>query len=71
MTIKSATGVNLTNANDYLIGEMMTRYGISRRNACRLVGEALVRTCVVEEIMATADALIVVSSTRKGGELDV
>lgn len=59
MRIKSATGVNLTNASDYLINETMKAHGINRRNACRLLGEALVRTCVVEEIIETEKALII------------
>ena len=66
MIIKSATGVKMTEAVDWLIRETMKRYDVDRRTARQLLGEALVRTCVYNEIMQTEDALI-----AKGGKKNV
>lgn len=67
MRIKSALGINFKDAADYLIEETMKAHGINRRYACRLLGEALVRTCVVDEIFATEDALIIKKEDSKRG----
>lgn len=66
MIIKCGTGIKMTEAVDWLIRQTMERHDLDRRNARKLLGEALVRTCVFEEIMATEDALI-----TKGGESNV
>lgn len=65
MKIKSALGIRLKDATDYLIEETMETHGISRRNARRLLGETLVRTCVLDEIFATEDALIIKERNRR------
>lgn len=62
MRVKAATGMRMTEAMDWLIRETMKRHDIDRRSARNLLGETLVRNCVVDEIMATEDALII-----KGG----
>lgn len=63
MIIKDATGMKMSESLDWLIRQTMEHFDIDRRNARRLLGETLVRTCVFEEIMATAETLI-----AKGGK---
>lgn len=58
MKITDTTGVRMSEAMDWLIREMMSRHDLDRRNARKLLGETLVRTCVYNEIMETSDYLI-------------
>lgn len=58
MRIKDATGVNFREATDFVMRELMSTYGISRKDAPRLLAECLIRNCVVEEIIGTAAVLI-------------
>lgn len=57
MRISEAAGVGMRDATDYLVKELMQRHQISRKAAVRLLAETLVRNCVVDEILATSDAL--------------
>ena len=66
MIIKSATGTTMTEAVNWLIEKTMEAHDINRRNARKLLGEALVRTCILEEILATEDALIVKEGDGNG-----
>lgn len=58
MKINAMTGVGYRDAVDMLLSALMKEHGITRREAMFLLRETLVRNCVVDEIMATAAALI-------------
>ena len=67
MRIKSATGVRFKDATDFMAEKLMERHDISRRDALRLLGETLVRTCIVDEILETSDYLIVKNGGKGNG----
>ena len=58
MKLTDKTGVKLRDAMGVIMLEMVERYNISRQEAPKLLAECLVRNCVIEEIMATADVLM-------------
>lgn len=58
MKLTDNTGMNLTQATDFTLRELMGLYKISRADARKLLAECLIRNCVQEEITATAEVLL-------------
>lgn len=48
-------GVNLTEGTNFALEQIMKRYQISRKDARRLLGDALIRTPVLDEIFGSCD----------------
>ena len=55
MNIHDDTGTGLREGVDIVLNHLMQRYNISRRNAAKLLGEALCRSCIIEEIDSMCD----------------
>lgn len=58
MKIHGAEGVGYKEATDFVIEKIMNRYSISRKSALKLYAEAIIRNCVIDELMGECDYLI-------------
>ena len=58
MKIHGATGVGYKEATDFVIDKIMSRYSINRRDALKVYAEAIIRNCVVDELIGECDYLI-------------
>ena len=56
--IDGAFGVNLKDATDYLVEELIKNYNVSQRDAKRLLAECLIRSAICDEILGTANSLL-------------
>lgn len=56
--LKDNTGIGYQQALDNCLTDLQDMYHISRRDARRLFAETIIRNCVWEEFISTADYLI-------------